>query len=117
MGLRARDRTYLASLLVYAALTARQVGQPLEARDDDPDGDEHYLDGRRHPAIWLRRTRDRDGRKVDGPRPGTPTPEEIIATAPADILRAAHWTDPFTHDPDTHTDPATGTRADDPPPF
>ncbi|MFK5582905.1 hypothetical protein [Serinicoccus sp. LYQ131] len=37
--LSADARSHLASLLVYAALAARQRGAPLEARDDDPDSD------------------------------------------------------------------------------
>jgi hypothetical protein len=117
VALRAADRRHLASLLTYAALTARQVGAPLAARDDDPDGDDHYLGGRRHPAIWVRRTRERDGHKLDGPRPGTPTPEQIIATPAVELLRAAHWTDPFTAPPDHVAGVAADAPPDDPPPF
>ncbi|WP_161964989.1 hypothetical protein [Ornithinimicrobium cerasi] len=115
VGLRAEDRRQLASWLTYAALTARQVGAPLEASDDDPDGDD-TLPGRRHPAVWLRRTRERDGRKISGPRPGTPTPEQVISVPASTILRAAHWTDPFT-EPDPAPRTTTWNAQDDPPPF
>jgi hypothetical protein len=115
--LRTADRRYLASVLTYAALTARQVGATLAAKDDDPDRDDQYLDGRRHPAIWVRRTRERDGRKVDGPRAGTPAPEQIIATPAVEVLRAAHWTDPFTRPEPASGRPAARAQPDDPPPF
>lgn len=116
VGLRAEDRRQLASLLTYAALTARQVGAPLEASDDDPDGDD-TLPGRRHPAVWLRRTRERDGRKISGPRPGTPTPEQVISVPASTILRAAHWTDPFTEPACPSPRTTTWNAQDDPPPF
>lgn len=115
VGLRSQDRRHLASLLTYAALTARQVGARLEAPDDDPDGDD-TLRERKHPAIWLRRTRERDGRRTGGPRPGTPTPEQMIATPAATILTSDHWTDPFTR-PEPTPRPRPWNLQDDPPPF
>lgn len=87
------EERHLASLLVYAALTARRAGAPLYRVDDDPAADELIDDA--HQTIWVRHTAE-DGRRVDGPREGTPTPEQIIATDPQEILDARHWTDVFT---------------------
>lgn len=120
-GLRPEDRRDLASFLVYAALTARATTDRVATPDDDPDSDAELIGGP-HPAIWLRRTRESDARKVDGHRPGTPTPEQIIAVPPAALLRAQHWTDPFV-DPDDEpsagqtTQPPEPSLTDTPPPF
>ncbi|WP_122261845.1 hypothetical protein [Ornithinimicrobium cerasi] len=120
-GLRPEDRRDLASFLVHAALTARATTDRVATPDDDPDSDDELIGGP-HPAIWLRRTRETDARKVDGHRPGTPTPEQIITVPPATLLRAQHWTDPFV-DPDDEpsaeqtTQPPEPSPTDTPPPF
>ncbi|MFC6422804.1 HNH endonuclease signature motif containing protein [Ornithinimicrobium tianjinense] len=98
------DRRHLASLLTYAALTARQRGERLEAPDDDPDSDTSYLTGP-HPVIWLRHTRLRDGAKISGSHPATPSPEDIVATPASTMLDSTHWTDPFTR-PEESGDPS-----------
>lgn len=82
------DQRYLASLLVYAALAHREPGGRLEADDDDPGSDEAILGLRE--AIWLRRTTN-SGRRVTGPRPGTPTPEELVDTDAQTVLDRADW--------------------------
>ncbi|MFK5690663.1 hypothetical protein ACI3EY_13445 [Ornithinimicrobium sp. LYQ92] len=128
--LGADARRHLASLLVYAALAARQRGAPLEARDDDPDSDTDLIGPitDTHRAIQLRHTHTRDHRRTTGPHPGTPTPEHLIQHTPETILAAEHWTDPFTGRGTTSTGnstPSDDTTADDthqawrdqPPPF
>src|SRR5690606_7929211 len=99
------DERHLASLLVYAALCARRAGAPLERPGDDPTSDE-WLTNDSYRAIWVRHTRP-DGRKVPGPRPGTPAPERLITVDPRTILEADHWTDVFVED--------GCARSDDPP--
>ncbi|MFK5582150.1 hypothetical protein [Serinicoccus sp. LYQ131] len=128
--LGADARRHLASLLVYAALAARQRGAPLQARDDDPDSDTDLIGPitDTHRAIQLRHTRTRDHRRTTGPHPDTPTPEHLIQHTPETILAAEHWTDPFTGRNTTSTGnstPSDDTTADDthhawrdqPPPF
>ncbi|WP_130011941.1 hypothetical protein [Serinicoccus sediminis] len=112
------ERRHLASLLVYAALAQRPERGRLEAPDDDPDSDTHLLDDG-HRAVWVRQTRQRDGRRVSGPRPGTPTPERLLRTPPGIVLRSAHWTDPFTRRDSGTQGPPPGAREDedDAPPF
>ncbi|MFK5690338.1 hypothetical protein ACI3EY_11810, partial [Ornithinimicrobium sp. LYQ92] len=123
--LSADARRHLASLLVYAALAARQRGAPLEARDDDPNSDTDLIGPitDTHRAIQLRHTRTRDHRRTTGPHPDTPTPEHLIQHTPETILAAEHWTDPFTG----RNTPSTGKSTpsddtdqawrDEPPPF
>ena len=89
------QQRHLASLLVYAALAGRQRGDRLEAYDDDPDSDDELVSDS-WKAIWVRRTRPSDGKKVGGAHPGTPTPRQIITTRARTVLEAEHWTDPFT---------------------
>lgn len=91
----AAERRHLASLMVYAALAHRSRTDRLDAADDDPDSDAHLVDDG-HRVVWVRQTRQRDGRRVTGPRPGTPTPDRLLDSSPAAVLRADHWTDPFT---------------------
>lgn len=90
--LRLEER-HLASLLTYAALVARHAGAHLEKPGDDPTTDEELVDDS-FRAIWVRHTRE-DGKKVDGPRPGTPTPEQMLATDPRELLDTRHWTELF----------------------
>jgi hypothetical protein len=99
------DERHLASLLVYAALCRRRAGAPLEMPGDDPTSDE-WLTNDSYRAIWVRHTRP-DGRKVPGPRPGTPSPERLITVDPRTILDADDWTGVFTED--------GCARSDDPP--
>lgn len=117
-ALRTDDRRDLASFLVYAALSARRSTDRVAADDDDPDSDDELIGGP-HAAIWLRHTRESDGRKVDGTRPGTPTPEQIVEVPPATILRSRHWTDPFarTEEDASETVETRGSDRDEPPPF
>ncbi|WP_134772813.1 HNH endonuclease signature motif containing protein [Ornithinimicrobium flavum] len=86
-----RDERHLASFLTYAALCARRAGAPLEKPGDDPTSDE-WLASDSYRAIWVRHTRP-DGRKVPGPRPGTPSPEQLITVDPRSILEADQWTE------------------------
>ncbi|RIK15363.1 MAG: hypothetical protein DCC50_08395, partial [Acidobacteria bacterium] len=63
-----------------------------------------------------------DGRRKDGPRPGTPTPERLITHDPRDVLDHPDWITidtPDQHDPDAVAeDHAPATDPDDqPPPF
>ena len=88
-----RDERHLASLLVYAALCARAGGASLKKPGDDPTSDEWLVDDS-YRAIWVRHTRP-DGKKVPGPRPGTPAPEQLITVDPRAVLDADHWTDVF----------------------
>lgn len=90
--LRLEER-HLASLLTYAALVARHAGAPLEKPGDDPTTDEELVDDS-FRSIWVRHTR-ADGKKVGGPRPGTPTPEQLLGTDPQELLDARHWTELF----------------------
>ncbi|WP_299517565.1 hypothetical protein [uncultured Serinicoccus sp.] len=111
------ERRHLASLLVYAALAHRAVRGRLEAPDDDPDSDSHLLDDG-HRAVWVRHTRQRDGRRVTGARPGTPSPDRLLRTPPGAVLRSAHWTDPFTRPaPESGARPPVREDEDDAPPF
>lgn len=73
----AAERRHLASLMVYAALAHRSRTDRLDAADDDPDSDAHLVDDG-HRVVWVRQTRQRDGRRVTGPRPGTPTPDRLL---------------------------------------
>lgn len=88
------DERYLASLLVYAALARRGPGGRLEADDDDPDDntDSDASIERLRRALVLRHTSS-NGRKVPGPRPGTPTPEDLLATDRQDVLDSGDWVD------------------------
>lgn len=105
---------HLASLLVYSALTSRQSRSYLAAVDDDPDSDVDLSDNYRY--VWVRHTRERDGRKVSGPRPGTPSPEDILRTPADAVLRAEHWTTPFNHR-SRGSGPTPPASDDQPPPF
>lgn len=82
------DRRHLASLLVYSALAHRDPGARLEADDDDPEA-RPPLHGLRD-AVVLRRTT-ASGRRTAGVRPGTPTPEELLAADPQVVLDAQDW--------------------------
>ncbi|ANS78770.1 protein of unknown function DUF222 [Serinicoccus hydrothermalis] len=110
-------RRHLASLLVYAALARRPRRARLESPDDDPDSDAHLLDDG-HRIMWVRHTRTRDGRKITGPHPATPTPDQLLDHPREQVLRADHWTDPIT---DKHEGGRTRRRPadiqDEPPPF
>lgn len=115
----AEERRHLASLIVYAALAHRSRTDRLDVADDDPDSDAHLLDDG-HRVVWVRQTRQRDGRRVTGPRPGTPTPDRLLDSSAEAVLRADHWTDPFTRrSHGTCRDPAAGFAADttEEPPF
>ena len=82
------ERRHLASLLVYSALAHRDPGARLEADDDDPEAGPPLLGLR--DAVVLRRTT-ASGRRTAGVRPGTPTPEELLATDPQVVLDAQDW--------------------------
>lgn len=112
------EQRHLASLLVYAALAHRLPGDRLIAEDDEPGADVELLGLRE--AIVIRQTT-RSGRRVDGARPGTPTPERLITHRPREVLDHPDWTT-IDAPPEGGTDPvaasggATGPD-EDPPPF
>ena len=85
------DQRFLASVLTYAALCARRAGGRVDKPGDDPDGDDDLVDTSM-TAVWVRHRRP-DGSRASGPRPGTPTPEALIAAGPRAVLAAAHWAD------------------------
>lgn len=107
-GLTPAEQRHLASLLVYAALAHRRPGDRLVADDDEPGADVEFLGLRQ--AILIRHTT-HDGRRQDGPRPGTPTPERLITHDPRDVLDHPDWT---TIDTPDHDDPEAAPE-DNPP--
>ena len=112
------EQRHLASLLVYAAIAQRRPGDRLIADDDEPGADVEFLGLRE--ALLIRHTT-RDGRRVDGPRPGTPTPERLITHPPREVLDHPDWTtidDPPEDEAGGTAVPGGATDPDqDPPPF
>lgn len=107
--------------MALALRQARSTGDWTRAAG--PSADVELLGLRE--AILIRHTT-RDGRRKDGPRPGTPTPERLITHDPRDVLDHPDWTTidtPDQHEPDAVAeavaeDHAPTTDPDDqPPPF